>query len=78
LTRRSRSTGAFARARTRLNGITVAGWIVGTRSDRREVFDLHATVKTKVTREGPPVHPRQRLDPDVEAGAVAATVEFAL
>ena len=36
---------------TVLNGITVVGSIVGTRTDLREVFELHAPGKTNVTRE---------------------------
>ena len=36
---------------TVLNGITIVGSIVGTRSDLREVFELHAAGKTHVIRE---------------------------
>src|SRR5207248_3611976 len=40
---------------TVLNGITVVGSIVGTRSELREVFELHAAGKTTVTREVRPL-----------------------
>ena len=36
---------------TVLGGITITGSIVGTRTDLREVFELHAAGKTKVIRE---------------------------
>ena len=36
---------------TVLNGITVVGSIVGTRTDLREVFELHAAGLTHVIRE---------------------------
>ena len=47
---------------TVLNGITVVGSIVGTRTDLREVFELHAAGKTRVIREIRPLVPRQRVD----------------
>ena len=40
---------------TVLNGITIVGSIVGTRTDLREVFELHAAGKTKVIREVRPL-----------------------
>jgi alcohol dehydrogenase, propanol-preferring len=36
---------------TMLNGITIVGSIVGTRTDLREVFELHGAGKTRVERE---------------------------
>ena len=61
---------------TVLNGITVVGSIVGTRSDLREVFELHAAGKTTVTREVRPLSAVNEAIEDVEAGRVAARVVF--
>ena len=47
---------------TVLNGITVVGSIVGTRTDLREVFELHAAGQTTVTREIRPLERGQRVD----------------
>src|SRR5207248_2374280 len=53
---------------TVLNGITVVGSIVGTRSELREVFELHAAGKTTVTREVRPLAAVNEAIADVEAG----------
>ena len=47
---------------TVLNGITVVGSIVGTRTDLREVFELHAAGKTTVIREVRPLDEVERGD----------------
>jgi len=59
---------------TVLNGITVVGSIVGTRTDLREVFELHAAGQTTVTREIRPLAEVNEAIADVEAGRVAARV----
>jgi alcohol dehydrogenase, propanol-preferring len=61
---------------TVLNGITVVGSIVGTRTDLREVFELHAAGKTKVIREVRPLSRVNESIADVEAGRVAARIVF--
>jgi alcohol dehydrogenase, propanol-preferring len=61
---------------TVLNGITVVGSIVGTRTDLREVFELHAAGKTKVIREVRPLARVNESIADVEAGRVAARIVF--
>jgi alcohol dehydrogenase, propanol-preferring len=61
---------------TVLNGITVVGSIVGTRTDLREVFELHAAGKTTVTREVRPLEEVNEAIADVEAGQVTARVVF--
>jgi alcohol dehydrogenase, propanol-preferring len=63
---------------TVLNGITIVGSIVGTRTDLREVFELHAAGKTHVTREIRPLAEVNEAIADVEAGRVSARVVFAL
>jgi alcohol dehydrogenase, propanol-preferring len=63
---------------TVLNGLTVAGSIVGTRVDLREVFELHAAGKTRVIRETRPLSEVNEAIADVEAGVVPARVVFAL
>jgi propanol-preferring alcohol dehydrogenase len=63
---------------TVLNGIAVVGSIVGTRTDLREVFELHAAGKTHVTREVRPLSRVNESIADVEAGRVAARIVFAL
>ena len=62
---------------TVLNGITVVGSIVGTRTDLREVFELHAAGKTRVIREIRPLCRVNESIADVEAGRVAARIVFA-
>ena len=59
---------------TVLNGITIAGSIVGTRKDLREVFELHAAGKTRVIRETRPLDQINQAIADVEAGRVAARI----
>jgi propanol-preferring alcohol dehydrogenase len=61
---------------TVLNGITVVGSIVGTRTDLREVFELHAAGMTTVTHEVRPLAEVNEAIADVEAGRVAARVVF--
>jgi alcohol dehydrogenase, propanol-preferring len=61
---------------TVLNGITVVGSIVGTRTDLREVFELHAAGKTRVIRELRPLCRVNESIADVEAGRVAARIVF--
>jgi propanol-preferring alcohol dehydrogenase len=61
---------------TVLNGITIIGSIVGTRTDLREVFELHAAGKTHVTREVRPLDQVNESIADVEAGRVTARIVF--
>jgi propanol-preferring alcohol dehydrogenase len=61
---------------TVLNGITIVGSIVGTRTDLREVFELHAAGKTHVTREVRPLDKVNEAIADVEAGRVTARIVF--
>ena len=61
---------------TVLNGITIVGSIVGTRTDLREVFELHAAGRTHVIREIRPLDEVNEAIADVEAGRVAARVVF--
>lgn len=63
---------------TVLNGITIIGSIVGTRTDLREVFELHAAGKTHVTREVRPLDQVNESIADVEAGRVTARIVFEL
>ncbi len=63
---------------TVLNGITIIGSIVGTRTDLREVFELHAAGKTHVTREVRPLDQVNESIADVEAGRVTARIVFQL
>jgi propanol-preferring alcohol dehydrogenase len=63
---------------TVLNGITVVGSIVGTRTDLREVFELHAAGKTRVIREVRPLDEVNRSIDDLLAGRVAARIVFEL
>jgi alcohol dehydrogenase, propanol-preferring len=63
---------------TVLNGITIVGSIVGTRTDLREVFELHAAGKTTVIRETRPLETVNDSIADVEAGRVAARIVFQL
>ena len=62
---------------TVLGGITIVGSIVGTRSDLREVFELHAAGRTHVTREVRPLMEVNQSIADVEAGRVDARIVFA-
>jgi len=61
---------------TVLNGITIAGSIVGTRTDLREVFELHSAGKTRVIRENRPLETVNQSIADVEAGRVTARIVF--
>jgi alcohol dehydrogenase, propanol-preferring len=61
---------------TVLNGITLVGSIVGTRTDLREVFELHAAGRTRVMREVRPLAAVNEAIADVEAGRVAARIVF--
>ena len=61
---------------TVLNGITIVGSIVGTRTDLREVFDLHAAGRTRVIRETRALADVNQAIADVEAGTVAARIVF--
>ena len=61
---------------TVLGGITVVGSIVGTRTDLREVFELHAAGKTHVIREVRSLDEVNESIADVEAGRVAARIVF--
>jgi alcohol dehydrogenase, propanol-preferring len=61
---------------TVLNGITIVGSIVGTRTDLREVFELHAAGKTQVIREIRSLDRVNESIADVEAGRVAARIVF--
>jgi alcohol dehydrogenase, propanol-preferring len=63
---------------TVLNGITVEGSIVGTRTDLREVFELHKAGKTRVIREVRSLDTVNDSIADVEAGRVAARIVFEL
>ncbi len=63
---------------TVLNGITIVGSIVGTRTDLREVFELHAAGKTRVIREVRSLDTVNDSIADVEAGRVAARIVFEL
>ena len=63
---------------TVLNGITIVGSIVGTRTDLREVFELHNAGKTKVIREIRALDTVNESIADVEAGRVAARIVFQL
>jgi propanol-preferring alcohol dehydrogenase len=59
---------------TVLNGITIAGSIVGTRKDLREVFELHRAGKTRVIRETRPLDQVNEAIADLEAGRVRARI----
>ena len=63
---------------TVLNGITIVGSIVGTRTDLREVFELHKAGKTRVIREIRALDTVNESIADVEAGRVAARIVFQL
>jgi len=59
---------------TVLNSITIVGSIVGTRTDLREVFELHGAGKTHVIRETRPLAEVNDAIADVEASRVAARI----
>jgi alcohol dehydrogenase, propanol-preferring len=59
---------------TVLNGIRIIGSIVGTRTDLREVFELHAAGKTTVIREIRPLDEVNEAIYDVETGRIPARI----
>lgn len=61
---------------TVLGGITVVGSIVGTRTDLREVFQLHQAGRTRLIREVRALDTVNESIADVEAGKIAARVVF--
>jgi propanol-preferring alcohol dehydrogenase len=61
---------------TVLNGITIVGSIVGTRTDLREVFELHGARRTRVIRETRSLDDVNKAIADLEAGRVAARIVF--
>jgi propanol-preferring alcohol dehydrogenase len=61
---------------TVLNGITVVGSIVGTRTDLREVFELHAAGRTRVIREERPLGNVNEAIAEVDRGDVPARIVF--
>lgn len=61
---------------TVLNGITAVALIVGTRTDLRGVFELHAAGRTRVLREVRPLADDNEAIADVEAGRVATPILF--
>lgn len=61
---------------TILGAITIVGSIVGTRTDLREVFELHAAGKTKVVREVRPLSAVNEAIADVEAARIPARIVF--
>lgn len=63
---------------TVLGGITMVGSIVGTRTDLRQVFDLHAAGRTRLIRELRPLDAVNEAIADVEHARVAARVVFEL
>jgi alcohol dehydrogenase, propanol-preferring len=63
---------------TVLQGITIVGSIVGTRTDLREVFELHSAGKTHVIRETRSLDQVNESIEDVEHGRVAARIVFQL
>src|SRR3982750_953449 len=63
---------------TVLNGITVVGSIVGTRTDLREVFELHAAGMTRVITETRSLDTVNESIEDVLAGRVPARIVFEL
>ena len=63
---------------TVLGAITIVGSIVGTRTDLREVFQLHGAGRTRLIREVRPLDTVNESMADVEAGKVAARVVFEL
>jgi len=63
---------------TVLNGITVLGSIVGTRTDLAEVFRLHALGRTRVVRETRNLDDVNECFDEVEKGQVKARLVFDL
>ena len=63
---------------TVLNGITIVGSIVGTRTDLAEVFRLHAQGRTRVVRETRQLEDVNQCFEEVEKGQVKARLVFDL
>ena len=63
---------------TVLNGITIIGSIVGTRTDLAEVFRLHAAGRTRVVRETRRLDDVNECFEQVEKGQVKARLVFDL
>jgi propanol-preferring alcohol dehydrogenase len=63
---------------TVLNGITVVGSIVGTRTELAEVFRLHALGRTRVVRETGNLDQVNECFEEVEKGQVKARLVFDL
>jgi propanol-preferring alcohol dehydrogenase len=63
---------------TVLNGITIIGSIVGTRSDLAEVFRLHSLGRTRVVRETRRLDEVNECFEEVEKGEVQARLVFDL
>jgi alcohol dehydrogenase, propanol-preferring len=63
---------------TVLNGITVAGSIVGTRLDLAETFELHAAGRTRVIRETRRLDEVNEAFEEVEKGQAPARLVFDL
>lgn len=63
---------------TVLNGITIIGSIVGTRTDLAEVFRLHALGRTRVVRETRRLEQVNECFEEVEKGRVQARLVFDL
>jgi len=63
---------------TVLNGITIIGSIVGTRTDLAEVFRLHAAGRTRVVRETRSLDDVNECFEQVEKGQVKARLVFDL
>jgi propanol-preferring alcohol dehydrogenase len=59
---------------TVLNGITIAGSIVGTRKDLREVFELHRAGRTRVIRQTRPLAEVNNAIADLKAGRVPGRI----
>jgi propanol-preferring alcohol dehydrogenase len=62
---------------TVLGGITVVGSIVGTRTDLREVFELHRAGRTHVTSECRPLSQVNDAIADIETGSIEARIVLA-
>jgi len=63
---------------TVLNGITVIGSIVGTRTDLAEVYRLHSLGRTRVVRETRKLEEVNECFEEVEKGQVKARLVFDL
>jgi propanol-preferring alcohol dehydrogenase len=63
---------------TVLNGITIVGSIVGTRSDLAEVYKLHGLGRTRVVRETRQLEDVNECFEEVEKGQVQARLVFDL